>query len=328
MMFLKLVSPLFHLISFIKGFLYRSKDRHFVGSTLPVTPGGEWRSAPQLPSYRYEFGGAVVGDKIFVVGGIYAPSVYNVTKKNECFDVATAKWELCADHPVVVHHPGATADGNKVYIIGGNGIRITSSSYAHSYNPETDSWQRLADMPTKRCALGLSHWGGKIYAVGGADNKSPLAILEEYDIQTNSWQRQADMPTAREHLFAVATGGKIYAIGGYQNDRFHNVDTFESYDVEKKVWETLPPVPARISGFSACVWGDSIFTFGGEQGWSISGEVYEYKIKENNWYRRTDMPSARYAGIVVAASDGIHVIGGNRYMMSSNFSKDHDVFIP
>ncbi len=324
----RLIAIPFHLLTFWREFIYRNVDRTFVGSTLQVTSGGLWRNGPKLPSYRYEFGGAVVDDKIYIIGGITAPSVYTVSKANEAFDIKTQKWQSKSNHPVIVHHPGVTSDGKYVYVIGGNGLRITSHKYAHKYDPNSDTWHRLADMPTKRCALGLACYEEKIYAIGGADNKNPLSSFEEYDIKTNLWKKLFDMPTKREHLFAVATGGKIYAIGGYQNDRFHNVDTFESYDIKSQKWEKLPPVPARISGFSACVWKDSIFTFGGEQGWSLSPEVYEYRIKESKWYRRTDMPSARYAGVVVAASDGIHVIGGNLKMLTGRFSDEHDIFVP
>lgn len=318
----------FRIITLIREFLNRNVDRNFVGSSLPITPVGEWKTAPKLPSFRYESGAGIVNNKIYVIGGITAPTVYTVTKKVECFDVNTSTWSQVANYPVIVHHPGVTNDDKHIYVVGGCGLRISSRDDIHRYDPLTNQWQRLPNMPTKRCALGVAYLNGKVYAAGGADNKTPLSTFEEYDIATATWQKLPDMPTSREHTFAVATNGKVYVLGGYQNDRFHNVDTFESFDIATQKWETLPPLPARISGFSAAVWGDSIFTFGGEQGWSISAEVYEYKIKEAVWLRRQNMPSARYAGVTVPASDGIHTIGGNLRMMTDHFSDEHDIFIP
>lgn len=269
-----------------------------------------------------------MNDQIYVVGGITAPTVYTVTKKTEKYDTKSQKWSKVASLPVIVHHPGCASDGNYFYVVGGNGIRISSRKEVHRYDPLANKWTRLADLPTKRCALGVAYLNGKIYAAGGADNKNPLSTFECYDIDTNSWQSLPNMPTSREHTYAVALCDRVYVIGGYQNDRFHNVDTFESFNTKTNIWETLPPVPARISGFSAATWGDSIFTFGGEQGWSITDEVYEFKIKENKWYRRENMPSARYASVAAVASDGIHVIGGNLKMMTDQFSQEHDIFIP
>jgi N-acetylneuraminic acid mutarotase len=318
----------FRFITLIREFLYRKIDRTFVGSNLPITPKGNWVDAPKLPSFRYECGGGAVKDDIFVVGGITTPTVYIVSRKTEKYNINSQKWTKVANLPVIVHHPGTTSDGAKFYVVGGNGIRISSRKEVHCYEPQSNSWHRLADLPTKRCALGVAYLNGKIYAAGGADNKTPLSSFESYDILTNTWEVLPDMPTAREHTFAVSHGDNIYVIAGYQNDRFHNLDAFESFNTKTKTWQTLPSVPAKISGFSAAVWGDSIFTFGGEQGWSITNEVYEYKISEKRWYRRPDMPSARYASIAAVTKDGIHVIGGNLRMMTEKFSSEHNIFNP
>lgn len=318
----------FRIITLIRELLNRNIDRTFIGSTLPITNGGEWKKAPSLPSFRYECGGGIVENNIYVVGGITAPTVYTVTRKTEKFNIDTQKWSKVASLPIIVHHPGTATDSKYFYVVGGNGLRIISRNAVHRFDPESNSWTRLADMPTKRCALGVVYLNGKIYAAGGADNKKPLGVFEVYDIATNTWEILADMPTAREHTFAVAHGDCVYVIAGYQNDRFHNIDSFEKYDTKTKSWQSLPPVPAKISGFSAAAWGDSIFTFGGEQGWSITDEVYEFKINENKWYRRQNMPSARYAGVIAVGIDGIHVIGGNKRMMTDRFSQEHDIFIP
>jgi len=116
----------FRLLNIYREWANRNVDRKFVGSTLSITPGGIWKKAPAIPSYRYEFGAGVVDDKIYVIGGINAPSVYHGTKINEVFDVKTQKWQKKTDHPVIIHHPGVTSDGTKIYVIGGNGMRITS----------------------------------------------------------------------------------------------------------------------------------------------------------------------------------------------------------
>ena len=42
-------------------------------------PAGVWMSAPVLPTTRYEFGGDIVGDTIYVLGGLPLPTVYWVT---------------------------------------------------------------------------------------------------------------------------------------------------------------------------------------------------------------------------------------------------------
>jgi len=52
-----------------------------------------------------------------------------------------------------------------------------------SNDPQTDGWQPLAKMTTKRALLGLAAVGGKVYAIGGWDGNSSLDSVEAYDPQ-------------------------------------------------------------------------------------------------------------------------------------------------
>lgn len=319
------LSP-FILWTMYREWVTRKVNRKFKGAKIPITTVGRWKRAPKLPSYRHEFGAAEAGNKIFVVGGITAPTPYLVTRRTEVYDIDKRKWFRVANHPVIIHHPGVTSDGKRIYVIGGNSLGLSSYNLAHVFDPKENKWERLPDMPTKRCALGLTYWKGKIYAVGGANNKKPLTSFEEFDTEKRVWKKLPDMPTEREHLFAVAAKGKIFALGGYKNDHFHYVNTCEAYDIETKKWKKMAPLPAKVSGFTATVWKESIFVFGGEQGWSTSGEVYEYLLDKNQWLRHLDLPVARHASVCVAAKDGIHIIGGNTRMFTHHFSSDHDIF--
>jgi len=100
------------------------------------------------------------------------------------------------------------------------------------------------------------------------------------------------------------------------------------YHPKTNTWETKAPLPLNISGFFACGIGDSIYIFGGEQGWAVSGEVHEYKVKEDKWYRHKDMPTKRYACIAVPVGNDIHVIGGNSILKGNRFSLAHEVYHP
>jgi hypothetical protein len=76
------------------------------------------------------------------------------------------------------------------------------------YDPRTDRWTRLRDMPTARGALAVGVAGGRLYAAGGAAGRRALATLEVYDFATGRWRRGRDMAVAREHLGGVGLGGR------------------------------------------------------------------------------------------------------------------------
>jgi len=291
-------------------------------------PAGRWIKANPLPSWRYEFGGALLGEEIYVVGGLILPTVYTVTRRVETYNVVTNSWRRTANLPVIIHHPGVTVADNRLYVIGGNGLRITPYSYVFQYNPSTNSWKRNSDMPTPRGALGIAEMNGFIYVMGGGTNKIPRNELEVYDPKNDAWTKLEPMPTEREHLAATSAGGLIFAMGGFKKNLAESLTANEAYNPSTGEWENRAPLPLPISGFSAVGIGSSVFIFGGEQGWAVSSECHEYKVSEDRWYRRMDMPTPKYAHIAVAVDGEIHIIGGNPRLGGYAFCMNHDIFIP
>lgn len=326
--FLRLALVPFSILLFFVE-LRDQPNRVLQGSALQVVDSsGRWEKAAPLPSYRHESASGVIGEDIYVVGGIMLPSVWFPTKTVEAYNAKTDSWRTVAAYPLAVHHTGAAVIDGKLYVVGGNGVRITVRSDVYMYDPEKNIWERKADLPIARGALGVASLDGRLYAVGGGINKKPVNFLHIYDPRTDTWKEGTSMPTAREHLTAVAAEGKIFTLGGYAGIRFNNVTSNESYDPATDTWEKRAPIPYPVSGFTAVVLGNSIFIFGGEQGWAVSNEVHEYIISEDRWVRRSDLPVGRYALVSGIVEGNIHVIGGNPYLMGNYFSSDHDVYIP
>ena len=308
--------------------LFVNPVRVLEGSGASINETGRWKKAASLPSFRYEFVSGVLDGKIFTIGGIFLPSVWFPTNIVEVYDPQTDIWKRGKKYPKRVHHTGVAVCEQMLYVVGGNGIRIIPQSSVYSYDAKKDFWKKRASLPTARGALGVTCLEGLIYAVGGGVNKRPVNNLDVYDPDTNKWSTKAAMPTAREHLSVVAVNGRIFALGGYSGTRFNNLVSNEVYNPTTDTWESLAPIPYPVSAFAAVGMGNSIFIFGGEQGWAVSKEVHEYKIDENVWIRRPDLPTPRYALTASVVGDSIHVIGGNDTIMGYKFSDSHDVFTP
>ncbi|MBH0121856.1 protein kinase, partial [Rhodococcus sp. CX] len=84
------------------------------------------------------------------------------------------------------------------------------------YDPATDTWTRLPDMPTPRGGLGAAYLDGRIVAIGGEEPTRVLSEVEAYDIATGMWTELAPMGTARHGLVVATVGNTIYAIDGAQ----------------------------------------------------------------------------------------------------------------
>lgn len=101
-------------------------------------------------------------------------------------------------------------------------------------------------MLIKRCRLGVSSIGGKLYAAGGYDGSVFLNSVESYDPMTNVWTNVCSMQVRRSRVAMVATYGKLYAIGGY--DGISNLTSVEMYDNETDSWKMVVPMCAHEGG--------------------------------------------------------------------------------
>src|SRR5260370_17115701 len=82
------------------------------------------------------------------------------------------------------------------------------------YDPEKNTWTRLADMTTARASLVAGHSGNQVYAIGGTDGVSAQKVNEVYDIPSDSWSTNTPMPTARQEAGVNSHGGRRYVVGG------------------------------------------------------------------------------------------------------------------
>ena len=106
---------------------------------------------------------------------------------------------------------GVAAVGRKIYVFGGlDDTGILSSVL--EYDPASDSWERKADMPFARGAMGSAVLGGKIYVVGGL-SAGVIDAVHAYDPATDSWRQRASLPIPSFWLGCAAVRGKLYAIG-------------------------------------------------------------------------------------------------------------------
>jgi N-acetylneuraminic acid mutarotase len=153
----------------------------------------------------------------------------------------------------------------------------------------------------------------KIYAIGGANNATTFATMEEYNPSTNTWATKAPMPTGRTQLAVgvVNVGGsdKIYAIGGLANGI--NLTTVEEYDPGTNTWTTKVPMPTGRRALAVGVVGGKIYAIGGSGDVCVHcATVEEYDPATNTWTTKTPMPTGRYGLAVGVVGSKIYVVGG------------------
>ena len=158
---------------------------------------------------------AVVGDKIYVIGGVSLL-------------------------------PGSTETAL------GFGSPQASVGTVEEYDPEKNTWRERSPMPTPRNHTTAGVVDGKIYVIGGRvgaafiSEATDIAVVEEYDPATDKWSSpRSRMPTARSALGSGVYNGRIYVAGGEFQDP-HMMATFkavEAYDPVSDSWSIMPSMP-------------------------------------------------------------------------------------
>src|SRR6202049_1534787 len=194
-----------------------------------------WKALAPLPTKRGSAVAAVVGDKIYVIGGAallpgseamaLMPTVPQaVLGTVEEYDPATNTWRARSPMPTPRNHAAAGAVNGKIYVIGGRVgaafIGVASDiSVVEEYDPATDKWSApRARMPTTRSALGTGTYNGRIYVAGGEFQDPHMMAtfrsVEAFDPASNTWSIMPSMPVSRHGLAAGVVGNRLLLVGG------------------------------------------------------------------------------------------------------------------
>ncbi len=271
--------------------------------------GDGWTTKAVMPTARYNLAAAVVGGKLYAVGGYNTGAA--ATTLNEEYDPAANSWATKSAMPTARTLLAAAAAGGKLYALAGyNGVD-TNLTTNEEYDPAANSWSTKAAL-SARNNLAAVNVGGKLYAVGGYFGGSNLTTNEEYDPATNSWTARSAMSTARSGLAAAAVGGKLYAVGG---DGGSTLRTNEEYNPATNSWATRAVMPTARANLAATVVGGKLYAVGG----SVNEE---YDPASNSWATRSAMPTVRYNLAAAAVGGKLYAIGGGGSGLAVNEEYD------
>ena len=182
----------------------RATDRAY------VLRGGAWTELPRLRRPRGAAAAASVGTSLVLVGGRDDAGLIGPT---EVFD-GTA-WRDAEPVPTRRDHLSAVSDGRSVFTIGGRFISPGATTAAlERYDPATNAWERLPNMPTARAGQGAALVKGRIVTAGGEDPTGVFAEVESYDIAAGAWSPLAPLPTPRHGLVVEQAGNQVLALVG------------------------------------------------------------------------------------------------------------------
>lgn len=237
-----------------------------------------WTTPTLLPQGVNHAGMAFVAGRLFVVGGFQGTS-FTPTSAVRIWNPATGSWTGAAPLPTPRGALAVVVRDGRIHAIGGNAPNAGaldpdehspaldgSSVGTHEvYDPGTNTWTRLAPMPTGRNHLAAAVVDGRIHAVGGrVGNSFTLTVHEVFDPSTGVWVSGPPIPTGRSGIAAAALDGRLYVFGGETIGTVERTfDEVERYDPLNQSWFALPRMPTPRHGLGAAVVDGRIYVMAG-----------------------------------------------------------------
>lgn len=219
-------------------------NMYLIGGFAGDNPGGsvpevyvydsetdEWLPGTPLPEDRGGGGAAIVGRQLHYFGGATRTAGINVLvdhpdhwvldlgPTDSPTDDAT-NWVPAADLPNPRNHMGAAALNGLIYAVGGQlggDEEIGNQDDLQVYDPSTNEWTQLADIP-----IPLGHnsastlvVNGQIWTIGGVTNgTTKVANVFNYDPVSNLWSELTPYPNPRQTPVAGVIGNKVVVTTG------------------------------------------------------------------------------------------------------------------
>ena len=182
---------------------------------------GAWKKLAKLPKALAATSAAVVGDKIYVIGGWDRGAQKEVYGTVFEYDPKEDKFKEKRDMPTPRGGLGAATFQGKIYAIGGWNFEEVLRT-VEVYDPATDTWEEKKQMPVSRALFGITALSGRIFAIGGlatfSDNQNDevLKRVDVYNPAIDEWviDEAIPLPRGRAGVPATVAGGKIYVPGG------------------------------------------------------------------------------------------------------------------
>ncbi|KAL9915900.1 uncharacterized protein ACN2A1_002359 [Glossina fuscipes fuscipes] len=192
------------------------------------------------PNTRSRASFAVLGEKVYAVGGIKGSSHLRTV---DVYDPATDRWSTSNNMLAKRFALGVAVLNGCIYAVGGF-EGTTGLSSAEIFDPKNGLWRWIASMSTRRSSVGVGVVNGLLYAVGGYDRNTCeyLSSVERYNPGADTWCAVADMSARRCGAGIGVLNNILYAVGGYDGQMVYR--SAEAYNPESNQWHSATDISA------------------------------------------------------------------------------------
>jgi N-acetylneuraminic acid mutarotase len=233
-------------------------------------------------------------------------------------------WKTAAASPVVRAEASGAVVNGKLYILGGyysTDTAIIAQERCDVYDPATNKWTRLADMPTAFTHCGVAVEGATIWLVGQYTGNHPgpgSPQVWKYNTTSNTWSRGPDLPAARGAGGAAIVGRELHYFGGMDATRTQEQGEHWVLNLDNPAagWQAKASLPNPRNHLGAAALNGKVYAIGGQHGQEseqvAQSDVHRYDPATNTWTKVASLPGPRshLSGCVFTMNGKLIVIGG------------------
>ncbi|TAH34962.1 MAG: kelch-like protein [Planctomycetota bacterium] len=219
------------------------------------------------------------------------------------------RWFARAPLPAPRQEVGVAAARGEVFVAGGITNTTSGVPTVEAYDPRSNSWRSVADLPIAVHHTGLAGVGNRLFCIGGLrpGGFGPTDQVFEYDFGQDLWTPRAPMPTRRGATGIAVWNGIVYVAGG--TGVSGSVTAFEAYDPATNTWTVLPDFSVARNHLAAgAVAGRIVVLAGRDSGLVPQTEVFD--VATGTWSFGAPIPTPRGGCGGATVGDRIFVIGG------------------
>ena len=240
-----------------------------------------------MPAVRFRYASAVVGDKIYIIGGLTADTPTGMLKTTLIYDITNDSWSTGPDMAAGRSDTCAAVVGSKIYVVAGyqsiDPINVLDTVEVLDTAAASPAWTTAPSLPAKRGDITCASSGGKVYAIGGYYDPTgtwkPGAFHDtmfEFTPGAAAWVEKAKMPSSRGDKAAVTmSDGSIIVVGGETHAREEQnqiaAHPVEQYYPAHDTWVPKASIPTARFRFGAAQVDDIVYAMGG------------HRVCETNW---------------------------------------------
>jgi N-acetylneuraminic acid mutarotase len=222
-------------------------------------------------------------------------------------------WVRRAAMPFARSETPATVLDGKIYVAGGFG----AGARADRYDPDTDEWQRLADLPVETNHPGIVVREGRVILAGGyaMDGASAYSGMWAYDPDADSWEAIGELPGAMGAFGLATVDGDLYLVGGalgmLGGEPTASVWRWLPRD---GTWEARAPLAQAREHLAVVAVEESIYAVGGrahgKDSDQLGSAVERYDPATDTWDLLAPLPHPRSGLSGARVCETVIVIGG------------------